>query len=69
MYEYASSLGELIPVAKPDIATVADAKVETTYARTQLTPEREHAVTASMRRLRVSLLRLLVMPRRRKKRR
>jgi transglutaminase-like putative cysteine protease len=69
VYEYASSLGELIPVAKPDIGTVADAKVETTYARTQLTPEREHAVAMSMRRLRVSLLRLIFTPRRRKKRR
>jgi hypothetical protein len=61
VYEYASSLGELVPVAKPDITTVADAKVETTYARAALTPEREHAVAVAMR--------LLFTPRRRKKQR
>ncbi len=59
VYEYAASLGELVPVARPDIATVADAKVETTYARIELTPEREHAVAVAMRRLRLSLVRLV----------
>ncbi len=59
VYEYAASLGELVPVARPDITTVADAKVETTYARVELTPEREHAVAAAMRRLRLSLVRLI----------
>jgi hypothetical protein len=58
VYEYAASLGDLIPVARPDIVTVADAKVETTYARVELSPEREHAVTLAMRRLRLSLVRL-----------
>jgi transglutaminase-like putative cysteine protease len=60
VYEYATSLGDQVPVARPDIATVADAKVETTYARVQLTPEREHAVTLAVRRLRVALVRLLL---------
>jgi len=46
-------------VARPDISTVAVAKVETTYARVELTPEREHAVVAAMRRLRLSLARLV----------
>jgi hypothetical protein len=59
VYEYAASLGELVPVARPDIRTVADAKVETTYARVQLPPERERAVALAMRRLRLSLTRLL----------
>jgi transglutaminase-like putative cysteine protease len=59
VYEYAASLGDLVPVARPDIATVAEAKVETTYARVELTPDREHAVTAAVRRLRLSLVRLL----------
>lgn len=59
VYEYASSLGELVPVARPDISTIADAKVETTYARIELTPAREHAVAVAMRRLRLSLVRLL----------
>ena len=68
VYEYATSLGELVPVARPDISTIADAKVETTYARVELTPEREHAVMLAMRRLRVSLVRLLFTRGRRKKR-
>ena len=59
VYEYAASLAELVPVARPDIGTIADAKVETAYARVVLTPEREHAVAAAVRRLRVSLVRLL----------
>lgn len=59
VYEYAAALGDLVPVARPDIGTVADAKVETTYARAELTPEREQAVMAAMRRLRLSLGRLL----------
>jgi transglutaminase-like putative cysteine protease len=59
VYEYADSIGELVPVARPDIRTVADAKVETTYARVQLAPEREQAVAAAMRRLRLSLTRLI----------
>ena len=40
IYEYASSLGELVPVAKADLATVADAKVETAYARVRLGGDR-----------------------------
>ena len=69
VYEYATSLADLVPVAKPDISTIADAKVETTYARAQLTPEREHAVVLAMRRLRVSLVRLLFTRRPRRPRR
>jgi transglutaminase-like putative cysteine protease len=69
VYEYATSLGDLVPIARPDISTIADAKVETTYARAELTPEREHAVVLAMRRLRVSLVRLLFTRGRRKKRR
>lgn len=61
VYEYASSLADLVPMARPDITVIADAKVEATYARVELTPEREHAVAAAMRRLRVSLVRLLFM--------
>ena len=64
VYEYAASLAELVPVARPDIVTIADAKVETTYARAVLAPEREHAVAAAGRRLRVALLRLLFSRRR-----
>ncbi len=71
VYEYATSLGELVPVARPDLRTVAEAKVETTYARAELPPERQQAVAAAMRRLRLSLTRLLFarMGRRRRRRR
>lgn len=60
VYEYAASLGDLVPVARTDLGTVADAKVETTYARTELTPARIVAVRDAMRRLRISMARLLV---------
>lgn len=61
VYEYAASLGELVPVARPDIAIVADAKVETAYARAEISPERERAVVLAMRRLRLSLARLVAV--------
>jgi hypothetical protein len=58
VYEYAASLGELVPVAGHDLQVVADAKVETTYARARLGGARLDAVRDATRRLRVSLLRL-----------
>ncbi len=66
VYEYAASLGDLVPVAGDDLQVVAAAKVETTYARARLGPSRLDAVRAANRRLRVSLLRLVLRrPRRR----
>ncbi|HEU0244626.1 MAG TPA: transglutaminase domain-containing protein [Candidatus Limnocylindrales bacterium] len=59
VYEYASSLGDLVPVAKADLQTVAQAKVETTYAGVRLGGARLDAVRDATRRLRISLLRLL----------
>ena len=59
IYEYASALGELVPVARADLQTVADAKVETQYARLHLGDDRMRAVREAGRRLRVSLLRLV----------
>ena len=58
VYEYATSLGELVPVARTDLATVANAKVETSYARVRLGGDRLEAVGQATRRLRISLLRL-----------
>jgi hypothetical protein len=60
IYEYASSLGELVPVARSDLQTVADAKVETSYARVRLGGDRLQAVRDATRRLRLSLLRLVL---------
>jgi transglutaminase-like putative cysteine protease len=68
VYEYASALGELVPVAEDDLRTVADAKVETAYARVRLGGARLDAVRDATRRLRISLLRLaLRRPRRRRR--
>jgi transglutaminase-like putative cysteine protease len=58
VYEYAASLGELVPVAKADLHTVAEAKVETAYSRVRLGGERLDAVREATRRLRISLVRL-----------
>jgi transglutaminase-like putative cysteine protease len=58
VYEYAASLGELVPVAKGDLQTVAEAKVETAYAGLRLGGARLDAVRDATRRLRISLLRL-----------
>ena len=59
VYEYATALGELVPVAKPDLQTVAEAKVETAYAGLRLGGARLDAVRAATRRLRITLIRLL----------
>jgi transglutaminase-like putative cysteine protease len=58
IYEYAESLGRLVPVARADLMTVAEARVETAYGHHELGTDRLAAVTDAARRLRVSLLRL-----------
>ncbi len=69
IYEYAAALGELVPVAEEDLRVVADARVETAYARARLGGARLDAVRDATRRLRFSLLRLaLRRPRRRRRR-
>ena len=68
VYEYAAALGELVPVAEKDLRTVADAKVETAYAGARLGGARLDAVRDATRRLRVSMLRLVLRrPRRRRR--
>jgi hypothetical protein len=68
VYEYATTLGELVPVAERDIQVVASAKVETNYARMKLGGARLDAVKDATRRLRISLLRLMFRrPRRRRR--
>ena len=59
VYEYAGTLGEVLPDARPALDTVARAKVESTYGRGVLGSERLLALREAERRLRVSLLRLL----------
>lgn len=68
VYEYANSLGELVPAARADLDTVATAKVETAYAGVRIGGARLDAVRDATRRLRISLLRLVFRrPRRRRR--
>jgi transglutaminase-like putative cysteine protease len=59
VYEYAGALAEVLPEARPQLETVAQAKVESTYGRTILGADGLHALREAERRLRVTLLRLL----------
>ena len=58
VYEYAGSLGEVLPTARPELEMVARAKVESVYARQIFGDERIASLRAAQRRLRVCLLRL-----------
>ena len=58
VYEYAGSLSEILPSAKPELEMVARAKVEAVYAHEILGEERIASLRAAQRRLRVTLLRL-----------
>lgn len=58
-YEYAAALGDVLPNIRPELQTVATAKVEVAYGRRTLGDERIRALRASYRRLRVGLLRLV----------
>jgi hypothetical protein len=59
VYEYAGALGEVLPQSRPEIQTVAQAKVEVAYGRRMLGDERVAALREASRRLRVGLLRLV----------
>jgi transglutaminase-like putative cysteine protease len=58
VYEYAGALGDVLPAVRPELETVARAKVESVYARQILGEERMAGLRAAQRRLRVGLLRL-----------
>ncbi|HEX8938907.1 MAG TPA: transglutaminaseTgpA domain-containing protein [Candidatus Limnocylindrales bacterium] len=64
VFEYMGALGDLVPVARPELQTVAAAKVEVAYGRRELGEDRLRALRDAQRRLRLSLLRLLVRRRR-----
>ncbi len=59
VYEYADSLAELLPAARPELGTVARAKVEVSYGHRDLPPERIRALRAAQQRLRVAMLGLV----------
>jgi transglutaminase-like putative cysteine protease len=58
VYEYAGVLGDAMPVVRPELRTVANAKVEVSYGRRELGQDRMRAVAEAHRRLRLGLLRL-----------
>jgi hypothetical protein len=67
VYEYAGVLSDVLPVVRPELETVARAKVESVYAREILGDERIQSLKVAQRRLRVSLLRLAFRRRDRRK--
>ena len=69
VYEYAGVLSDVLPIVRPELETVARAKVESVYAREILGDERIQSLKAAQRRLRVSLLRLAFRRRERRKKR
>jgi transglutaminase-like putative cysteine protease len=69
VYEYAGSLGEVLPAARPELELVARAKVEAVYAHEILGEERIASLRAAQRRLRVMLLRLAFHRKERRRRR
>jgi hypothetical protein len=63
VYEYAGALADELPMVRPELETVAQAKVEVAYGGRSLPDERLTALHAAHRRLRLQLFRLV--PRRR----
>jgi hypothetical protein len=69
VYEFAGALGEVLPTARPELQTVARAKVETSYGRQILGEDRLAALRTAQRRLRLLLLRLAFRRKDRRRRR
>jgi hypothetical protein len=63
VYEYAGALADELPMLRPELETVAQAKVEVAYGGRTLADDRLAALRAAHRRLRLQLFRLV--PRRR----
>ncbi len=68
VYEFAGSLGEVLPSARPELQTVARAKVEVAYGRHVLGEDRMRGLKDAHRRLRRELLSLIFRRRERKAR-
>jgi len=58
VYEFTGALGEVLPASRPELETVAVAKVESAYGQRILGADRVAALRTAQRRLRLSLLRL-----------
>jgi hypothetical protein len=68
VYEFAGALGEVLPMSRPELQTVARAKVEVAYGARTLSADRVRAVRAATGRLRIALLGLLFRRGRRRRR-
>jgi transglutaminase-like putative cysteine protease len=70
VYEYAGALADALPTVRPELETVARAKVEVAYGARVLGDDRMRSLREAHRRLRIGLLRLLArrIPRRRRRR-
>ena len=66
VYEYAGTLADELPMVRPELETVAQAKVEVAYGGRTLGDDRLTALRAAHRRLRLQLFRLIPRRRRRK---
>jgi transglutaminase-like putative cysteine protease len=64
VYEFAGALADELPMARPELETVAQAKVEVAYGGRTLGDERLVGLREAYRRLRVQLLRLVLRRRR-----
>lgn len=60
VYEYAGSLADILPSARPELETVARAKVEVAYGGRRLGGDALSGLREAQRRLRMSLLRLAI---------
>ncbi|MEO5885684.1 MAG: transglutaminase domain-containing protein [Candidatus Limnocylindrales bacterium] len=69
VYEYAGALAEILPSARPELETVARAKVEVAYGGRRLGDDRLTTLREAQRRLRIALLRLAFRRDRRGRRR
>jgi hypothetical protein len=69
VYEYAGALADALPTVRPELETVARAKVEVAYGRRTLGDESMRSLREAHRRIRIGLLRLLArrVPRRRRR--
>ncbi len=68
VYEFAGALGDVLPHARPELQTVARAKVETSYGRQILGDDQLNALRVAQRRLRLALLRLAFRRKERRRR-
>jgi transglutaminase-like putative cysteine protease len=69
VYEYAGTLGDVLPASRPELQTVATAKVEVAYGRRNLGDDGIRSLKDAHRRLRVALLRLAFRRKERRARR